>query len=255
MTDSGAYLVGREPGNWPVATQLASGLLFAAVHKDGETLEGLEFKHCTFANISFKEVEFKQCRFTDCAFLNCYFRKAQIRGSSFVGCKFLSCEFQKVAISSCDFRYSRFENCMISFDELEHSLPREPNLRQELAHALSVVSDGLSQNRDGQRYRLTSIRAKQAHLRAAIFSKSDWYQSHYRGLQKLEALGQFVASKTNGAIWGHGESWKILVGNLLGLALLVFPTCLWFTRGGLIHPSRPIEISDLFWLSVWVANS
>ena len=207
MTDSGAYLVGREPGNWPVTNELASGLLFAAIHKDGETLEGLEFKHCTFANISFKEGEFKQCRFTNCAFLNCYFRRAQIRETSFVGCKFLSCEFQKVAIRSCDFKYSRFENCVIPFDELEYSLPREPNLRQELAHALSVVSDGLGYRRDGQRYRLASIRAKQAHLWAAIFSKSDWYQSHYRGLRKLEAFAAVCCEQNKRRNMG---SWREL---------------------------------------------
>ena len=162
----------------------------------------------------------------------------------------LSCEFPKVVIQSCDFKYSRFESCAIPFHELEHSLPREPNLRHEFTHALSVVSDGLGRNRDGRLYRLASIRARQEHLRAAIVGKSDWYQSHYSGLRKIEALGQLLASKANNAIWGHGESWLILVRNLLSLAFLVFPASLWFTRGGLVHPSRPIEISDLLWLSV-----
>ena len=71
MTDMAAYLVGREVGDWPAATSPAKDLLFAAVRKDGEILEGVEFEHCTFANVSFKDVVLGQCRFTDCAFLGC----------------------------------------------------------------------------------------------------------------------------------------------------------------------------------------
>ena len=40
---------------WPSATTPARDLIFAATRKDGEVLEGVEFAHCTFANVSFKD--------------------------------------------------------------------------------------------------------------------------------------------------------------------------------------------------------
>lgn len=250
MTDLGAYLVGRKIGDWPVATSPAQDILFAAVRKDGETLEGMEFEHCTFANVSFKDVTLKQCRFTDCAFLSCYFRKSEMVGAAFVGCKFVGCDFPRVRIQSCDFKYSRFEDCSIPFDELEHSLPREPNLREQLARGLAISSDALGVQADGRRYRLAAIKAREEHLRAAVLSNSEWYQSHYAGLRKLKALGQLIASRANGAVWGHGEKWFVLIRNLLILALIVFPMALWFVRNALVQPSGSLGIGDLVWLSV-----
>jgi hypothetical protein len=225
-------------------------MLFAATRKDGETLEGMEFEHCTFANVSFKDVTLRQCRFTDCAFLSCYFRKCQIVGGAFIGCKFAGCDFPKVTIQSCDFKHSRFEECSIPFAEMEHSLPREPNLREELARGLGISSDALGLDADGRRYRLAAIQAREEHLSAAILSKSDWYQRHYSGLRKLEALVQLVASRVNGIVWGHGEKWFVLVRNLVVLAFVGFPAALWFARGGLQQQSGELGVADLVWLSV-----
>ena len=249
MADVGGYLVGRISGTWPTATTAATDMLFAAIRKDGETIEGSEFKHCTFANVSFKEVVLKQCRFTDCVFLSCYFRKCQMVGASFIGCKFIDCDFPKAAVQSCDFKYSHFESCSIPFAEMEHSLPREPNLREELAHELAIASDVRGHGADGRRYRLAAIQAREEHLYAAILGSSEWYRSHYSGLRKVEALCQFVASKTNGFIWGHGEKWSVIVRNLAALVLVVFPTALWFARSGLEHKSGELSFGDLLWLS------
>ena len=250
MTDIGSYLVGRKAGSWPAATTAATDMLFAATRKDGETLEGMEFEHCTFANVSFKEVVLRQCRFTDCAFLSCYFRRCEMVGASFIGCKFVSCDFPKVTIQSCDFRHSRFEECSIPFAEMDHSLPREPNLREELARGLAIASDALGLGADGRRYRLAAIQAREEHLYAAILGNSEWYQRHYPGIRKLKALVQLVASRVNGLVWGHGERWHVLVSNLLILALAVFPALLWFARDGLEQQSGALGVGDLIWLSV-----
>ncbi len=249
MADSGAYLVGRKPGSWPAPTTAASDMFFAAIRKDGEKLEGSEFEHCTFANVSFKEVLLKQCRFTDCVFLSCYFRKCEMVGASFIGCKFLNCDFPKVTVQSCDFKHSHFEDCSIPFAEMEHSLPREPNLREELAHDLAIASDIRGCGADGRRYRLVAIQAREEHLYAAIVGNSEWYMRHYSGLRKVKALGQFVASRANGLIWGHGEKWSVVVRNLVVLVLVVFPTALWLARDGLQYQSGELRFGDLVWLS------
>ena len=136
------------------------------------------------------------------------------------------------------------------FAEMEHSLPREPNLRQELARGLAIASDALGLDVDGRRYRLAAIEAREEHLRAAVLSKSDWYQRHYSGLRKFEALAQLVASRANGLVWGHGENWLVLVRNLLVLALIGFPAALWFARDGLQQQTGPPGVADLVWLSV-----
>ena len=246
MTGSSAYLLGRKIGDWPAATApVQQDLIFAAVRKDNDTLEGLEFQHCTFANVSFKEARVRHCRFIDCAFLGCYFRKSEMVGSTFWGCKFLSCEFPKMTIQSCDFKYSRFENCALPFDEMEHSLPREPNLRTELANGLAIAADALGLQRDRRRYRLVAIQAKEEHLYAAVMSQSEWYQRHYHGLRKLSALGQLLASYAYGAIWGHGEKPSVLIRNILLLVLVVFPFVLWFARGSLQQLSGPLNICDI----------
>ena len=250
MTDPSAYLVGRKIGDWPAATAPVEDLLFAAIRKDADTLEGLEFQHCTFANVSFKEAKVRNCRFIDCAFLHCYFRRSEILGSTFVGCKFLSCEFPRVTVQSSDFSYSRFENCALPFDEMEHSLPREPNLREELASGLAIATDALGRERDRRRYRLAAIQAGKEHLRAAVVSQSEWYQSHYHGLRRLVAFGQLLASYANGSLWGHGEKPSVLIRNILLVALVVFPLLLWSARSSLEHSSGEIGIADFIWLSV-----
>jgi uncharacterized protein YjbI with pentapeptide repeats len=127
MADFGGYLVGRKLGEWPTAITPATDMLFAAVRKDGEKLDGVEFHHCTFANVSFKEVRLEQCRFTDCVFLSCYFRKSALVGSSFIGCKFVDCDFPKVAVESCDFKYSDASGFSVGTDQVLRSGNRSPS--------------------------------------------------------------------------------------------------------------------------------
>ena len=250
MTGSDVYIVGRKIGDWPVSTTPVKDLIFAADRKDGHTFENLEFQHCTFANMSFKEAKVSNCRFVDCSFLGCYFRKSKMVGSTFVGCKFLNCEFPKVTVQSCDFRYSKFEKCALPFDEMEHSLPREPNLREELADGLAIAADLVGLQRDRRRYRLAAIQAKKEHLKAAIVSKSEWYQRHYSGLRKVNALGRLLMSYVFGTVWGHGEKPMVLIRNIVTLALIVFPFVLWFVRDSLHQSSGPLGVADLIWLSI-----
>ena len=250
MTGHGAYLVGREGGEWPVAALSATNELFAAIRRDGMTLQGLTFEHCTFANVSFKESQLKGCRFVDCAFLSCYFRKTLLAGSSFVGCKFLGCNFPRIVIQSCDFKYSRFENCALPFDEMEHSLPPEANLREELARGLAIASDSLGLQDNGRRYRLAAIQADEEHLRAAVFSQSEWYRSHFSGPRWWMALGRLIASRSLGVAWGHGERWFPLIRNFVMLTVIIFPAGLWVARDALVSPSGPVGIAEIVWLSV-----
>lgn len=250
MTRHGAYLVGREGGEWPAAASSVADRLFAALRRDGMELQGLTFEHCTFANVSFKDSQLSGCRFVDCAFLNCYLRRTVLKGSSFIGCKFLGCEFPRIVIQSCDFKYSRFEDCALPFDEVEHSLPPEANLREDLARGLAIASDSLGRQLDGRRFRLVEIRAREDHLRAAVLSQSEWYRSHFAGSQRLMALWRLVSSRALGLIWGHGERMVPLLRNLFVLTIFIFPALLWGVRDALVSPSGPMDIGEIVWLSV-----
>ena len=250
MTDTSVYLVGREIGDWPTEADPVKNLVFAAVFKDCASLEGFVFEHCTFANVSFKEATIRNCQFVNCAFLSCYFRKSLLIGSMFIGCKFISCEFPRVSVQSCDFKYSRFENCVLPYDEMEHSLPREPNLREELANGLAIAADAKGFQRDRRRYRLTAIQAQREHLQAAVMGQSEWYNSHYSGVRKLIALGQLLGNHLLEVLWGHGEKPLVLVRNILILTFLAFPLVLWFLRDSLHGSTGSLEIGDLIWLSV-----
>ncbi len=250
MTAHGAYLVGRQIGEWPVASSPATDQLFAALRQESTTLQGLAFEHCTFANVSFKESQLRGCRFVDCAFLDCYFRRTLLAGSAFVGCKFVGCDFPRLAIQSCDFRYSRFEGCALPFDEMEHSLPPEANLREELTRRLAIASDFLGLQAEGRRYRLAAIQAHEEHLRAAVCSDSEWYRGHFAGARRLRAAGRLLASRFNATLWGHGERWFPLIRNFFLLALVLFPALLWGARDGLETPSGSLGITEVIWLSV-----
>ena len=115
---------------------------------------------------------------------------------------------------------------------------------------MAIAADTLGRERDRRRYRLAAIQAEKEHLRAAVVSQSEWYQSHYHGLRRLVALGQLLANYANGSLWGHGEKPSVLFRNILLLALVAFPLVLWSARGSLEHSSGAIGTVDLIWLSI-----
>jgi Pentapeptide repeats (9 copies) len=160
-SDTASYLIGRERATLPLPppTAASEDKLFAAQRIDGQQLEGQRFYHCTFANISFKDTTLRRCEFLNCAFLNCYFRKAVFVNTAFVGSKFYDCDFPKLSIQSCDFKYAKFRACFIPKNEIEHSLPGEPNLREELANDLAQAADNLGHVVEARAYRLVAIAA------------------------------------------------------------------------------------------------
>jgi len=197
------------------------------------------------------DTELKDTEFMDCAFLNCYFRRARIVTCSFVGSKFYGCEFPKASVQSSNFRYAKFFSCAIPFDEMEHNLPPEPNLREEVALGLAIAADERSWGAEARQYLLSAIAAREDHLVAAVQGRSTWYKEHYPPLRRLGALLALAASKLNGQLWGHGERWTVLLRNLIILAFLVFPALLWFVRSELqVAGDGTLQFGDVLWLSI-----
>lgn len=213
-------------------------LSFGAARLDGLRIEEADFSHCTFANISFKESVLSGSSFLNCVFIGCYFRRAELINSHFVGCKFVDCNFSHIAIKSCDLKYSSFRVCQLPFSEFRHSLPPEPNLREELARNLAMESSRLGLSSEARQYRMIEIRAREDHLRAGIFGQSQWYREHFDGLARVGAVVQLSLSLANRWLWGYGERALVLVRNLMVLGLLIFPTVFWQLRDGLAHATR-----------------
>lgn len=225
--------------------------LFASARLDGQTVEGGRYNHCTFANISFKEVTLRSCSFLNCAFLGCYFRRSTLHDTSFVGCRFIDCDFPRVAVQGCDFRYSKFSRCLIPFDEIQLSLPREPNLREELARNLAVEAANLGLADDGREFRMCAIQSREEDLRAAMKAASTWYQEHYDTWRRFMAMLRLVRSILTRWLWGYGERAHTLVINSAVLSLLIFPALFYWKRAGLVNRTGgEIGAFDVLWFSL-----
>lgn len=232
-----AYFLGRPVGDLREPYR-DSDRAFGGMRLDEKTVRNGDFSHCTFANVSFKGVVLQSSTFLDCVFIGCYFRRAELDNSTFVGCRFIDCNFSHVAIKSSDFRHSSFRGCQVSFSELLHSLPSEPNLREDLARNLSLESSRLGLSGEARKYRMEEIRAREENLRSAILGRSQWYRQHFDGLARAQALVQLLLSLLNRWLWGYGERIRTLVRNLLVAALLAFPLLFYLFRDGLTHISK-----------------
>lgn len=140
--DSAPYLLGRAEALL-AAPYAGADLLYVAQRLDDRELENPSFEHCTFANVSFKKATITHARFLNCTFVGCYFHRARLSSCEFMGCRFIDCNFNQLGVSSCSFKYTRFSRCFIPFEELQHSLPSEPNLRRDLARNLTIEAANL----------------------------------------------------------------------------------------------------------------
>jgi Pentapeptide repeats (9 copies) len=208
--------------------------IFGGERLDRTSISDERFAHCTFANISFLEARLHNVEFLDCVFVDCYFRRASLKSCSFIGCHFFDSDFTKINLQGgCNFRHSRFSNCFLPFSEMEHSLPSEPNIREELARNLSVEAAHLGNHSESRSYRFADLHAREEHLLAAFKNRSQWYKQHYDTFRRFIALLQYATSRLNGILWGYGDSLWVLIRNYVVLIAVLFPTVFYFLREGL----------------------
>lgn len=245
-----AYLVGRQAARL-AAPYSGVGRLFAAERIDRASLDGANFEHCTFANVSFKEASIHRSRFVHCVFIDCYFRETQLVESDFTSSKFIRCAFPKAEVRLSSFRFAAFEECLIAFDEMHPNLPREHNLREQLCTSLERAALNLLQAREASRFKEEAIRAREAHLREAVRAASSYYKQHFDGWRRVQALVELVGSQLNGQLWGYGERWGRLVRNFLITAFAFFPLIYLLIRNQLAtsHGETP-GVAQVFLVSV-----
>jgi len=159
-----------------------------------------------------------------------------VRSCTFSSCRFIDCEFPRASFSGCDFRYARFAGCYIPFDEIEHNLPTEPNLREHLSRNLAREAATLGDPRTARTYRLCEVNARESHYWAAVLGKSKWYRDHYDGLARAAIALRIVGSLLNRMLFGYGERLRVVIRNYATATLVVFPLLFYFMPGGLSVP-------------------
>jgi hypothetical protein len=234
MSDLGALTAGR-PLSLLEPPFVATDRTFASVRLDDREVLQADYRHCTFTQVSFKEATIRGGRFLDCVFVRCYFRRAELASTSFVGCRFIDCNFSYVAVKGSRFEYSTFYGCQIAYDELRHSFPSQSNVREDLAHNLSVASGSLGLMAEAGRYRMAAIRAHEEHLLAGIQASSQWYQEHFDGPRRVQAVYQLTASLVNRWLWRYGESVRQLLAVAMLFGVIVFPLAYALAGPGLHH--------------------
>ncbi|MCU7838968.1 MAG: pentapeptide repeat-containing protein [Candidatus Thiodiazotropha sp. (ex Troendleina suluensis)] len=211
---------------------------FGSQRLDRKTILNADYKHCTFANLSFFGAKVQDGGFLNCVFIGCYFRRAELQNVRFTGCRFIDCNFSHVSIKSCDFRHSIFRGCQLPFAEFAHSLPSEPNLREEITRNLAIESVNLGLGREARDYRMAEIRAHEEHLLSAVRGSSNWYREHFDFLRRTEAFVHWLLSLLNRWLWGYGERAWVLVRNLLLVSVVIFPVFFYLLRDQLDHVSH-----------------
>ena len=227
-----AYFLGRAAGIIEPPYR-GSDQVYASQRLDGAAIGKPTYEHCTFANISFKDAKLEDGRFLNCVFVACFFRKADVRSCSFLSCRFIDCEFPSTSFSGCDFRYTRFAGCYLPFDEIEHNLPPEPNLREQLARNLAREAAALGDPRTARTYRLCEVHARESHYWAAVMGKSKWYKDHYDGPARVGIALRIGGSLLNRILFGYGERLRVVFRNFLVATLVIFPILFYSIPGGL----------------------
>lgn len=208
------YLIRAERRELTGSTSDSDDVLFIDQRFEGKELRGVSFRQCTFANVSFKGSRLIDCHFSACVFEGCYFRGAKLKECHFPASRFIACEFTKANVYACGLGTTRFQRTAPRFSILEASLPGEANLRRDLCQNLASEAAAFGFERDARRYRLESIRANEQALWRGFLWADAYSENHYPGFERLMALIAYLFSRLNGALWGHGEYIRRLLGNL-----------------------------------------
>ena len=224
---------------------------FCGQRQDNREVDSADLQHCTFISLGFKATPFKNSKFLNCIFVNCYFRRSIFSNCTFTGCWFIDCNFDHVALKGCHFKYSRFRSCQIAYSEIEFSLPREPNLREELCRNLAIESRRLGLSQQGRVFRIAEIKAHEEHLKAAVLRSSQWYEDHFRGMRRFAALLKLTGSLLNRWLWGYGHQSFRLAISAITFPIVIFPAISNLYIDELMHRSdKEIALTDLVHFSL-----
>jgi hypothetical protein len=219
--------------------------LYAAQLLDGSHAVGLEFRHCTFANVSFKKATLERCSFLNCAFIDCYFRQTRIENCSFVGSKFVDCQFIKPHFTENTFAFPQFRNCFIPWESFGSHLPPDAGFRSAIADELAREAGAAGKMADARHYRLVGEEAYEQELwNIAWASGGHYYEKDRPPLERLRSAVRWLARKFNRHLWGYGERGAVLARSFLLAALGFALLFRWLASGELVQGGQDLSFGD-----------
>ena len=238
---------GRQPGRQPKqlsAPWIGQDSIFDSDRLNEQRVIDARYAHCTFTNVSFLKARVIGARFQNCTFVDCYFRDAVLSSCDFTGCKFVNCNFGHARIEGGEWKYAKFIESLILYRDFRYALPNEPNLRMSLTKDLTVQAEKLGETSEARKYHLDYLNARKNHLLAGVRAETDWYQKHFKTVDRVGAAFQLVSYYFNSLLWKHGESaWRLLLSALM-ISFAIFPLLFRLSHG---HDSNYL---DLLWLSL-----
>ncbi len=226
-------------------------LLFSDQQQGKIRISDVNISASSFIRLGMKEEVIKDCAFTQSNFEDSYFRKAEFKNVRFTGSSFRFCNFDKASFQACDFRYCNFYHCKLPGDEIIACLPREPNLRRDLARNLRSNFEMIGDKKTADIFLDIEIQANENLSKSIFLSKTEYYKNHYNLLDQVREGLKFLGSKFSGLVWGYGHR----VGRLFLSYIAITIFCALITYFGKINflagnqnTPRPLT----FWESIYM---
>lgn len=202
-------------------TEGGTQLLFSDTVQDDLKVSGAVLRTCRFVRIGAKKAKFNSCSLTQCQFEDSYLRKADFTDVDLTGSTFRNCNLEKATFKGCILRYCTFQSTHLDRDEIIGCLPVEPNLRRDLARNLRRNFEELGDKVAADVFLNLEIDAHEQELLGGFRRKTDYYKTHYTGVDQAVAGLKLLGSKLSGITWGYGHRVRRLLISYLTLTLFL----------------------------------
>lgn len=213
--------------NAPISS-IGEYLNFSDQNSDTFEISGINLRFCTLERLGLKEGVFNGGNIKQSLLISIYGRKAEFNSVNFTGTHFKDCNFEKAKFKNCTFSYCSFTNCQLPHQDIIACLPKEPNLRKEIATNLKVNFNNLGKKDISDKFLDIEIKAEQMELWAIFIRNESYYRDKYNLVDQLKSLIKLFKIKTSAFVWGYGHNVISLIKSFciigLILALIIYLT-------------------------------
>jgi Pentapeptide repeats (8 copies) len=212
-----------------ITTRLTVGSLY-----QGEQLDKLEYNDAVFLNCTFENLGITDAVMTGGAIKqsmldDVYARKGKFKKVDFTGTTFRNCNFDEAVFDDCFFLYCKFYNTLIKVEQIQRCLPKEANLRKDLAQNLKMNYINLGQKGNSDKFLDIEIEATQAELWAIIISKDEYHRKKYNRLDQITSSFKFIGFKISSFLWGYGHKVRKLIRSFM-IVFLTLSAALFYSQ-------------------------
>lgn len=195
-------------------------LLFCDETRDGYQVENITVKISAFLRLGMSNAMFANSNITQSEFDKCYLRKCIFRNVDFTGSVFRDCNLDKASFDCCTLKYARFYNCQLDANEIENSLPKEPNLRLDLARNLRANFNQIGDRESAEHFLDIAMSAQEELLKKIITAKTKYYRDNFNLQDRIRSLVELNKLTISKYIWGYGYKIERLMMSYIVFILL-----------------------------------